>query len=419
MKPIQNKNEIQFKKDNYCRLINKAEEKMNKFKNKIILQMLIIVCMFGLTSCSQRPFNMKMPPMPVESSVLNLTDIFDSDVYQGNLISRYSVNLQPQVVGQVAKIYVNPGDKVKAGQLLMLIDNRKQESALNSAKATTESAKATLYNLKVQRKTLESNLEYNKQMYERYKALYAKKTVSKQDLDKYTDTYNKAKYDLEANDAQMKAQIAEIDKSNYLVKEQKVQLQFYKITAPYSGIIGDIPAKVGDSVNIATNLLNITQNDKLELNISLPSDKVFDIKKGLSVEILDNLNNIVVKSKISFVSPVIDKETQTILVKALIPNPNGILKADQSVKARVIYDTQKGIVIPTSSVTHLGGQDFVYIVQNLKNKYSVKQQPVKLGKIFENKYVVLNGLSQGDQVVTQGIQKLMDGAAVTINGKGN
>ncbi|HBG49302.1 MAG TPA: hypothetical protein DDW90_07335 [Cyanobacteria bacterium UBA9971] len=392
---------------------------MSRAKNKLILISLMMFFIVGLTGCAKPPFMGKRPPMPVETTVLKASKVMNSEIYQANLISRYSVVLQPQVSGQVANIYVKAGEHVKTGQLLMVIDKRKQESALNSSQAASSAAKAALYNYQVQRKILESTFEYNKQMYERYKTLYAKNTVSKQDLEKYTDSYNKAQFDLEANAAQIEAQKAEIEKANFAIKEQEVQLQYYKITAPYSGIVGDIPAKIGNYVTTTTPLLSITQNDTLEINIGLPSEKVFDIKKGLPVEVLDNKNNVISDSKISFVSPVIDKDTQTILVKAIIFNPDGLLKADQSVKARVVFSDAEGITAPTGAIAHFGGQDFAYIIKIKDKKPVVKQQPVTLGNIQGDKYVILSGLASGDKIVTQGIQKLMDGAPVTVMGKGN
>jgi len=391
---------------------------MSRAKNKTVLISAIIFSIITLSGCGKPSMMGKMPPMPVETVILKASKVLNSDIYQANLISRYSVTLQPQVSGQIASIKVKAGEHVKAGQLLMVIDKRKQESSLNSSKAAASAAKAALNNYEVQRKTLESNFEYNKQMYDRYKILYSKKTVSKQDLEKYTDSCNKAQFDLEANSAQIEAQKAEIEKADFTIKEQEALLQYFEITAPYSGIIGDIPVKNGGYVNTNTSLLSITQNDTLEVNIGLPSEKVFDIKKGLLVEVLDNKNNVVGSSKISFVSPVIEKDTQTILIKANISNPKGILKADQSIKARVTFSDSQGIMAPTSAIMHAGGQDFAYVLKLKDNKPVVSQQVVKLGNIKDDRYVILDGLASEDQIVTQGIQKLMDGAPVTIMGKG-
>lgn len=408
---------------------------MIKVTNRLIITSALICSLGMIAGCAQKPFMGAIPPgggVPVTSIVLESILVAQSNVYQSTLISRYSVSLQPQVAGQISDIYVKAGDRVQAGQLLMVVDKRKQEASLNSSKADAASAKASisqaknmLLNYQAQRRALESNLALNKKMFDRYNALYAKRAVSQQDLDKYTDSYNKAKADLDANTIQIEAQKAAIasaqsnyEKAQFSIKEQETQLQYYKITAPYSGVVGDIPVKVGNYVSANTQLLSITQNDPLEVNISLPVDKVFDIKTGLPVEVLDNAGKVIGSTKISFVSPKVDTSTQTILVKAILNNPKEILKADQSVKTRVVFSKVSGILAPTGAVSHLGGQDFVFLVVKKGNQSFVKQQSVKLGEIQGDKYVVLSGLKSGDEIVSMGIQKLMDGAPVMTLNKG-
>ncbi|MEI7475759.1 MAG: efflux RND transporter periplasmic adaptor subunit [bacterium] len=400
---------------------------MNKLKNKLTMTTTLFCLLFGISGCGAPQFGNMQGGVPVEAISLKNQTVTQSSVYQAKLISRYSVSLQPQILGQVANIYVKSGDNVKAGALLMLIDKRKQQAALNSSQAEAKAyksgiyeAKSTLKSYEAQLPALESALELNRQEFKRYSALYAKKSVSKQDLEKYTDSLNKAKADLQINIAQIQAQKAALStaRSNYekavsTIKEQAVQLQYYKITAPYSGIIGDIPVKIGNYVTVQSELLSITQNKQLEINIGLPVDKIFELHNGLPVEVLDNNGNTVGHSTISFISPKVDTETQTLLVKAILENKTGILKADQSVKVRVIFDKTKGILVPTAAISHFGGQDFAFVIVKKGKQNFVKQVPVKLGDLQDNNYPVLSGLKEGDKIVSQGIQKLMDGAPVT------
>lgn len=406
---------------------------MIKLKDRIVITSVLMGSLFGLSACNRPAMMQGMGGVPVNSILLSSMPVEQSGSYQAKLISRYSVSLQPQVAGQIAKIYVTAGDHVKAGQPLMLIDRRKQEAALNStradalaSRAAVSQAKDMLQSYQVQRRALESNLMLNKNLYERYKALYAKHSVSQQDFEKYTDSYNKAKADLDANTAQIQAQKSSIltaqsnyERSTFAIKEQEVQLQYYKIVAPYSGIVGDIPTKVGSYVTASTQLLSITQNDLLEVNVGLPVEKVFDIHQGLPVEVLDNNDKVIGSSKISFVSPTVNTDTQTILVKSILRNPTGLLKADQSVKVRVVYSKAPGILVPTSAISHLGGQDFAFLIVKNGKQTSVKQQPVKLGDLQDNQYIVVSGLKPNDEIVSDGIQKLGDGAPVTIMPKVN
>jgi len=400
--------------------------------NKLLIAACALGLALSLSACKPPAKPQMQGGLPVEAVVLKTAQVAQSDIYQATLISRYSVPLQPRIQGQVANIYVKAGDNVSKGQTLMLIDNSQQLAALNSSKADAAAVKAgisqaekQLQTFQEQRKALESNVTMNKQLFDRYSALFEKNAVSKQDFEKYTDAYNQAKADLDANSAQINAQKASVesarknyDRANYTIRQQSVQLQYYNITAPYSGIVGDIPVKIGSYVLPITQLVSITQNNSLEINVGLPTEKAFNLHKGLSVEVLDNNDNVAGSSTISFVSPTVNTDSQTILVKAILPNPKGIFKADQSVKVRIIYSRSSGILIPTSAVSHFGGQDFVFLISDKDKQTFVKQQPIKLGDLQGDKFVVIEGLKAGDRIVSQGIQKLMDGAPVTVLGKG-
>lgn len=323
----------------------------------------------------------------VNSEILKKEKIEVAENYQGVLISRKSVVIQPQVSGQISSINVKAGDKVQKGQILIVIDPRKQEATLNSYRAKHASLVAAYETAKVQ--------------YERYSVLYKKKTVSKQDLENYENEYKKAKSALDENKAQ--------------IKEQSVQLAYHKIAAPFSGVVGDIPVKIGDYVTSQTQLLSVTQNETLELNLGLPANKIFDIKRGLPVQILDFDNNVIAKSNLMFVSPRVDSNTQTILVKANFKNNGEVLKADQSVKTRVVYNEYDGILIPTTATTFVAGQDFAFVIQDKGTQKIVKQVPITLGKLYNGKHIVKSGLKEGDCIVSKGIQKLADGTVVEIS----
>ena len=359
---------------------------LNK-RNTIIISLLIItVIITSIIIIFIKNGNCEPEQTIVNTAILKPVEYENAQIYQGMLISRQSVTLQPQISGQIVQINVKAGDRVKAGQILLVIDTRKQEALLNS--------------YKVKQSSLLLNYETAKTQYERYSELYKRKTVSKQDLENYENAYKKAKSDYETNQAH--------------IRENEVQLGYYKIKAPFSGIVGDIPVKTGDYITPETKVLSVTQNDKLELNVGVPADKVFSIKPGLMVQILDDKNEVIKSSTISFISPRVDLSTQTILTKSIIKNTDGILKADQSVKVRIIYNKTTGLLIPVSAKTHLAGQDFAYIVRLKKGRPTAEQRPVKLGEIEQDKYVVENGLTAGECIVIRGVQKLYDGAVVKI-----
>jgi len=367
--------------------------------------------------------------VPVSTMTVDEQVVPQSQDFQGNLISRQSITLQPRVSGQISAVYVKPGDYVRAGAPLLQIDAHQQQASYSSSKADAAALQAnirqsqdTVKSLAEQHAGLQSAVALNQKLLTRYQHLLDKGAGNRQDVEQATNALQKAKADLASNQAQIQAQKSAVvtarktyERALAGVNEQTVLLQFYKITAPIAGKVGEIPVKVGNYVNTDAQLLSITENSQLELNIGLPAERAFELKPGLPVEILDNNQKPVLRTKLSFISPMVDPATQTILVKAVLKNPNELLKANQSVKSRIFFSEAKGIVIPTGSVSHLGGQDFVFLVQQKDGKSFVKQQPVVLGKIQSgDQYIVEKGLHDGDVLVSQGIQKLMDGAPITV-----
>lgn len=356
-----------------------------KKKNSLIIIIIVILLILGHSGIKlYQMLSYKLEPAVVVLQTLKLEDVESSEIYQGTLISRQSVNIQPQVSGVITDIKVKAGDKVQKGQLLVIIDPKKQQALLNSFKSQTASLKTDLETAKIQ--------------YERYSELYERKTVSKQELENYKTAYEKAKATLDTNNAQ--------------IKEQQEQLKYHNIVAPFSGIVGDVPVKIGEMVSPENILLSVTQNETLELNIGVQAEYVYQLKKGLPVQILDYENKVITSSNISFVSPKIDSSTQTILAKAYVKNSDNILKADQTVKVKLVFNTEKSLLLPAGSTTHLGGADFAYTVKEENGEKAAHQIPIEIGKMQDSKYVVKSGLKENDIVIIKGIQKLYDGAPI-------
>lgn len=386
----------------------------------------------GFSACGKNdaldPAAHQSAEVPVETHEIINEEVPSFEDYQGTLISRQSVTMQPRVAGQVSRIFVKAGDKVRAGQPLLLIDSRQQQAAVTSTLANASALKAqikqaqdSVQSLVEQRGALSSTVELNQKLVLRYTNLYKKGAASKQDIDQYTNALDKAKSELEANEAQIKAQQSAVITASKnhegaiaSTGEASTLLQFYRINAPFAGTVGDIPVKVGTYVSTETQLLSVTEAGQLELNVGIPANKAFEIQPGLKVDVLDNLRKRVSRSAISFISPLVDSESQTILVKAIVQNTDGRLKANQSVKSRVYFSRSAGVKIPTGAVSHMGGQDFVFVATKQGGKMIAKQQPVQLGALMDGShYVVTNGLKPGDKLITSGIQMLMDGMPIS------
>ena len=381
----------------------------------------------------QNPQNRKVPVKlaTVESGVIE-----DRDEYIARLESRRSVTLQPQTQGRITKIFVNSGDDVQPGNAIMQIDSREQQAAVNSVDAAAQVARsqlqnsiATLKSLQAERLSNVADVNLNQQEYERYKNLADQGAVSQQTRQQYVNRLATAKARLNAIDAQIQAQQASINQAEKGLqqaqantKQQQVQLQYYTVSAPIAGKIGDLLVKQGDVVNTSSQLTSITQNNPLQVEISVPQERAAELSKGMPVELVDNQGKILGRSQVFFISPNVNQNTQSILIKALFNNSDNQLRADEYVRARVIWERRPGVLVPATSIVRLAGETFVYVAKKPDNSQEksglvAKQKRVKLGNIRGNNYQVLEGLRQGERIIVSGILNLRDGAPIVPDSK--
>lgn len=387
---------------------------------------------------AQGPFPPGGPPGAlVKIDRVQTGTVTESNDYIASLESRRSVSLQPQAEGRVTQILVSEGDLVSQGDPILQIDPDQQAASVSGAAAAADAARATVANeqaalksLEAQRLSVLSNLRYAQRQYERLSQLYSEGAVSQQQRDEQLDNFRVAQANLGQINQQIQAQRAKISAAaNSLqqaqanVREQQVELQYYRVNAPFAGTVGDIPVKVGDFVTTTTNLANLTQNQSLEVSISIPLERAPELRIGMPVELLDDQGQRVTTSSIAFISPTVNSETQSVLVKARISNSdNERLRTDQFVRARVIWDRRPGILIPTTAVSRLAGQTFVFVAEQGQSPQGqpqlvARQKPVKLGDIQNNRYPVLAGLQPGEEIITSGLLTLRDGAPIVPESK--
>ena len=249
--------------------------------------------------------------LPVKVQTAALERVPDFTEYIATLKSRRSAVLQPEVEGQIRRIFVRSGQRVAPGASLIEIDPRKQAATLHSQEANRRARLAAL--------------EYNRAELERKKRLFAAGVISKQELDQAQSAYDASKAEVEALEAS--------------VQEQQVQLRYYTVKAPSAGAIGDIPVRVGDRVKTDTVLTTLDEGGELEAYISVPAEKSAAVRIGTPVEILAENGKPPVRTSVTFISPRVDTENQLLLVKAAVHRDQRF-RNDQIVHARVIWTEQ-------------------------------------------------------------------------------
>ena len=120
----------------------------------------------------------------------------------------------------------------------------------------------------------------------------------------------------------------------------------------------------------------------------------------------------VATTKIGFISPHVDNQTQSVLVKGTVPNPAGALRASQYVRARIVWTTNNALVVPVTAVLRINGQFFAFVAEKGEQGLIARQKAVQVGEIIGNDYVMQSGLNVGEQLIVSGLQKIRDGAPV-------
>ena len=328
--------------------------------------------------------------MPVEAVALAPKPVERSSEYIATVKSRRSTTIQPQVEGFITEITSRPGQRVSRGTALMHIDSGRQQAAV-----------ASLESLRAAR---EAEVQWARQQADRLKKLFDAGAVSQQE-------YEQAATAVQTSQAQLRAVEAQI-------REQQVELGYHRVTAPTAGIVGDIPVRVGDRVTRSTVLTTIDENAGLELYINVPVAQATGLKPGLLVRIVDDAGQPIATSQVNFISPSVDTATQSVLVKAPLVS-NTPFRIDQFVRTHVVWTNEPGLTVPLVAVTRINGQHFVFVAEKGEGGMTIaKQRAVQLGPVVGNDYVVLSGLTSGEQLIVSGVQKIGDGMPVNATSPG-
>ena len=416
--------------------------------------------LFLVLSCAQQQPEAQAPPpaVPVEVKDLDTNNVRSSSEFVGSLEAKQRVALAPRVDGRITEIAVTEGDAVEQGDLIVQLQLGREQGEVEAAKSEVNVQRANVSNAKAELRAAEAEvasaeagveqsradlreqeaeLELAKTNMERSRFLVREGAQSQQVLDDRTRDINAAQAQTDALRAALNSsqkalsaakervasarsgiagQQASLAQAQSRVGVATENLDFNRIVAPIDGVVGNIQPKVGDYVEAGDQITSITQNDVLELNISVPLEQASQLELGLPAEIIDRQGEAIASGKINFISPRTDRSSQAILVKAAFNN-DGRLKDDSFARARIIWSQQPGILIPTEAVSRIGGQSFVFVAKEAEQEDGstalvAEQKPVELGPIQGQSYQVISGLRSGDRLITSGILNLADGTPI-------
>ncbi len=327
------------------------------------------------------------PPTPVKLEPARAVPVEDATEYVATLKSLHSTAIQPQIDGQITQIFVKSGDRVKQGAALMQIDPRRQQAAVSGQEA--------------ERTARQVAVQFAKQQAQRAHELYSAGAISKQEMEQADTNQQSAEAQLNSLAAQ--------------VQQQEVQLRYFTVTAPTAGEVGDVPVRVGNQVTPQTVLTTIDQNETLEVNASVPIERAIvaaqrpadpdslerrlDAARGFGDQL-----HLAARGRPAAVDSGERRGPES--------ERGAQFRASQYVRARIVWNTKDGLVVPVTAVLRVSGQVFAFVAEQAGGKLLAKQRAITVGPIVGENYPVLTGIKAGERIVVSGAQKLADGAPI-------
>ena len=382
-------------------------------------------------SCRSTPeAEASVPAVPVKLATLQSDTVKDSSKFVGNLEAVQIVEVRPEIQGRIEQILVEPGQEVGAGQSVMVLkpdqtvpDYEGSLAGVEVAIGSRDNAVKGLDIAKAQLDTARAQLEYDSVNVTRAQQLVEAGALGQIRLDEAVTLQEASQNAVITAEEQVAAAQVQIQQADASIRQAQAQadasfvsVEFKEVVTPIAGVVDDLPVKLGDYVSTGQPVAKVTQLDALILNLQVPSNRSAELRTGLTVELLDPVSKEqLATGSLTFVSPTVEAEGQTILAKAQFRNPDGNLRDGQAVEARIVWDTQPGILVPTTAITRVGGQNFVFVVDKEADENGqevVHLTAVELGDIQDGNYQVMSGLEQGDRIATSNILKLSDGVPV-------
>jgi membrane fusion protein (multidrug efflux system) len=332
-----------------------------------------------------------------ETMTVKKTDIEVPYKFSARMKGQNDVTITPQVSGQLMKISVTEGQQVRKGQTLFVIDSRNARLELEAAQANLQAALAQENSAKLE--------------YESNKNLFDKKIVSSYMLSNSQNSYKQAQ--------------AAVAQARAAVNRAKVELGFCTITAPVSGMIGEIPVRTGDQVSPMTELTILSGNTSMYAEFSVTEAviesmvqegmKAADVEKYIAslppvTFVMKNGTEYPHKGRVVSLTGVVNNATGSLTSKVSFPNPDGHLYSGIQGSVVIPFAEKNVIIIPQFAVVRLQDKAVVYKVKadSTATAIDVTTEDTGNGKDF----IVTSGLNEGDVIVANGANNVTEGQKV-------
>jgi membrane fusion protein, multidrug efflux system len=300
----------------------------------------------------------------------------------GTVAAVRGVAVSADLPGIVERVAFESGHAVRAGEVLALLDTRQEQAQLAAAEAQRDLARLS---------------------FDRMHGLLTEGVISRAEFDRAT-----------AEHRQMEARLAEI----------RAAIERKTIRAPFSGILGIRQVNLGQYLSGGDPLVTLQSLTPIYVNFGVPQQAAGQMRVGRQVRITtEDLADVEFTGRVTAVDSLVDEKTRNVQVQATLENRNGRLRPGMFVQTEVMLGTASTVIpVPTPAINYAPYGDSVFIVTDLKDAKGrtyrgVRQEFVKLGRARGDQIAIISGVKPGDEIVTSGVFKLRNRAAVVVNNR--
>jgi membrane fusion protein (multidrug efflux system) len=370
----------------------------------LLLLLLAGLVTFKLTSSGAKGDQRKNRVITVGTVMPIRQDLDVRLEYTADISPNQTVNLFSRVDGYIAKMYVDKGDLVKAGQLLVEIDHTDYVHAVNRAKANLAAAQADVLRQ-------DASMRNAKLTLDRMKTLIKDQFVSQQDLDTAQVNYDSAVAQLESSRAQVK-------QMEVALQQAETNLTYSYIRAPFAGYIAErnldagayVTGSTASTSTMSRGILSLHDVEVVRTLIEVVEKDIPLVKIGQPAEIrAEAYPDRVFSGQVTRTVQAVNRNTRTMTVEVDLPNKDHLLKGGMFARVAILVGVHRNAVqIPIDAVTRLEDNQYVYVVRDGR----AYQVPVELGGRAENRVEITKGLAGTEQVIVSGKDLVGDGTVI-------
>ena len=346
-------------------------------------------------------------PVRVSTETLSESNLQAVHHASGTVEARVTTPVSSRVMGYVREIRVQPGDQVRADQVVALIDSRDLETAVQQANAVLNETRAATVEVQQAINATNAQLDLAGATFKRMSSLFEKKSISNQEFDEASERLKLAQTSHESAISKQAQAAAKVEQARQGMRAAEIARTYAEVRAPFDGVVKERKAEPGSMAVPGAPLLILEQAAGYRLEAPVEESLLATLKVGQPVTVRIDALDKTLQLRISEIVPAVDASSRAVTVKVALPPMQGI-RSGLYGRLEIAAASQKALTIPSAAVVNRGSVETVLIAED----GFARSRLVTIGRMTGDRAEVLTGLNAGDRIIYPRPAELADGARI-------